>query len=129
MGAMRENAKAEPANDREYWNRNAKNYERSMALLGKPIPHIAFFMADAALSALIHVLKPGGRVIVPTFCHAQTLLSHVASRLLSFTGLAGLRAALEAKGISIKRTRMLPGIIPIGYIEGVPTFGHLEVSA
>jgi phosphatidylethanolamine/phosphatidyl-N-methylethanolamine N-methyltransferase len=224
MGRMGENAPADRANDREYWDRNAKNYDLSMVLFGQPIPHMIFFAADAvrgakrvlevasgtgqatsaiawaveeliatdyapkmvaattarlraegiknarcqqadiyalpfapatfdavvaanvlhlvpdldvALSALIRVLKPGGRLIAPTFCHAQTALSRVASRLLAFTGfpgrrhftVAGLRAALEAKGIIIKRTRTLPGIIPIGYIEGVPAFGHPEVNA
>jgi hypothetical protein len=32
------------------------------------------------------VLKPNGRLVVPTFCHDETVLSSVVSRLLAITG-------------------------------------------
>lgn len=79
-----------------------------------------------AIAALRRVLKPGGRLIVPTFCHNETLLSWVVSRLLALTGFPGhrrftaksLRAALEGAGLDLTRTETLAGLIPIGYGEG-----------
>ena len=83
-----------------------------------------------ALAALRRVLKPGGRLVVPTFCHDETALSWVASRFLSVTGFPGnrrftvrsLRVALESAGLLVGRVERLPGLIPIGYVEG--TFGQ-----
>lgn len=83
-----------------------------------------------ALDALRRVVKPGGRVIVPTFCHDETPVSWVVSRALAVTGFPGhrrftaksLRQAVEAAGVRVTRTETLPGLIPIGYVEG--TFGR-----
>lgn len=79
-----------------------------------------------ALAALRRVLKPGGRLVVPTFCHDETGLSWLVSRALALTGFPGhrrftfrsLQASLEGAGLRVKRTELLPGLIPIGYIEG-----------
>jgi phosphatidylethanolamine/phosphatidyl-N-methylethanolamine N-methyltransferase len=202
--------------DRSYWDRHAKNYDRSMALLGRPIPRMVELAGEAtrglgrvlevaagtglvtpalaagagevvaidyapamvaaverrvldagltnvrceqadlyalpfdegtfdavvaanvlhlvpdlsgALAALRRVVKPGGKVVVPTFCHDETALSWTVSRALAVTGFPGhrrftvksLRRALEAAGVRMTRTETLPGVIPIGYAEG--TFG------
>jgi phosphatidylethanolamine/phosphatidyl-N-methylethanolamine N-methyltransferase len=83
-----------------------------------------------ALSALRRVLKPGGRIVVPTFCHDETAFSWVASRALALTGFPGhrrftaesLRQAVERAGVTVTRAETLPGLIPMGYVEG--TFGQ-----
>lgn len=80
-----------------------------------------------ALKALRRVLKPGGRLVAPTFCHDETGLSWVVSRLLAVTGFPGhrrfttksLRESLQAVGLRIARAEPLPGLIPIGYVEGI----------
>jgi ubiquinone/menaquinone biosynthesis C-methylase UbiE len=83
---------------------------------------------DRALRALCHVLRPGGRLITPTFCHDETRLSWVVSRLL--VGLAGqpmhrrftsqsLRQALERSGLRVSRLETVPGLIPITYVQSV----------
>lgn len=200
-------------NDRVYWDKNAKNYDRSMSLLGRPIPRMVQLAAEAvrgagrvlevaagtglvtpalaagardvvatdysaamvdalkrrvrdarvtnvrceqadlyalrfddgtfdavvaanvlhlvpdlpgALVALRRVLKPGGRIVVPTFCHNETVLSWVVSRALAVTGFPGhrrftaksLQQAVEASGVRVNRTETLPGLIPIAYVEG-----------
>lgn len=205
---------ARPADGRTYWNRHAKNYDRSMAILGGPIPRMVALAADAvrgsarvlevaagtglvtvslarsareivstdyaeamvaklesrvkaegltnvrceqadiynlrfepasfdavvaanvlhlvpdldgALAALVRVLRPGGRLIAPTYCHDETRLSWLISRLLAVTGFPGsrrftaegLRGALEAAGLSIVYAETLPGLLPIGYVEGI----------
>ena len=80
----------------------------------------------AAFAALHRVLEPGGVLILPTFCHAETTLSRAVSRGLSLTGFPGkrrftaqsLRRAAESNGVAITREELLPGAIPIGYLEG-----------
>lgn len=81
---------------------------------------------DGAIQALRRMLRAGGRLVAPTFCHDETKLSWVASRLLAITGFPGhrrfsarsLRCALEACGLEILRAETIPGLIPIGYVEG-----------
>jgi phosphatidylethanolamine/phosphatidyl-N-methylethanolamine N-methyltransferase len=80
---------------------------------------------DGALAALRRVLKPGGKLVVPTFCHDETWLSAILSRAASLTGFPShrrftarsLREALEAFGAYIERAETLPGLVPIGYLE------------
>ena len=198
---------------RAYWNLHAKNYDRSMRLIGRPIPRMVALAAEAvrgahvlevaagtglvtpalaesahdviatdyapamvaalaarvrdsgrtnvrceqadlyalrfppgsfdavvatnvlhlvpdlpgSLLALRSMLKPGGRLVVPTYCHDETAASWLVSRLLAITGfpghrrftVRGLHAAVEAAGLRITRSETLPGLIPIGYVEGV----------
>ena len=206
------------ADGRSYWDKHARNYDRSMSLLGRPIPRMVELAGEAtrglqrvlevaagtglvtpalaagarevvatdysaamvaaleqrvrdagvinvrceqadlyalrfddgtfdavvaanvlhlvpdlpgALAALRRVLKPGGRVIVPTFCHDETALSWVVSRALAVTGFPGqrrfttksLRQAVEAAGVRVTRVETLPGLIPVGYVEGTSGAG------
>jgi ubiquinone/menaquinone biosynthesis C-methylase UbiE len=81
-----------------------------------------------ALDALGHVLRPGGKLITPTFVHDETALAWVVSRVLAhvlgqpmhrrFTA-ASLRQALEQRGFRITRAETIPGLIPIAYVESV----------
>ena len=81
----------------------------------------------ATLAALRQVLRPDGKLVVPTFCHDETRLAAVLSRLLSLTGFPikhrfstrSLCKALEAAGVRVTRFKTLPGLIPVGYVEGV----------
>ncbi len=83
----------------------------------------------AALEALRSVVEPGGSLVAPTFCHDETRTSWLLSRLFALTGFPGhrrftlqsLRDELEANGLQIVRTELLPGLIPIGYVEAVFT--------
>lgn len=78
----------------------------------------------AGLEALRRVLKPTGQVIVPTFCHAQTVLSRGVSRVLAATGFPGQRRftldslveVVGASGFEVTRKELIPGLIPIGFV-------------
>lgn len=80
---------------------------------------------ERALSALAPMLTPGGLLVVPTYCHRETVVSSVVSRLMAFRGfpgrrrftLATLRSALHAAGGDVTRAELVPGLIPIGYVE------------
>lgn len=83
---------------------------------------------ERALDALCQVLRPGGKLITPTFVHDETRLSWVASRLLvtllgqpmhrRFTA-TSLRETLERRGLRVTRAETIPGLIPIAYVESV----------
>jgi ubiquinone/menaquinone biosynthesis C-methylase UbiE len=81
----------------------------------------------AALQALRNVMKPGGLLVAPTFCHDETKLSWMVSRVLAVSGFPGhrrftmqsLRSALEDNGLHVARAEILSGLIPIGFVEGV----------
>ncbi len=79
-----------------------------------------------ALAALRRVLTPNGTLVAPTFCHDQTKLAWLLSRLFALTGFPShrrftsqsLRRALEAAGVHVTRSETLPGLIPITYVDG-----------
>jgi phosphatidylethanolamine/phosphatidyl-N-methylethanolamine N-methyltransferase len=81
-----------------------------------------------ALDALCHVVRPGGKLITPTYVHDETqiswLVSHVLLRLLGqpmrrrFTTVS-LRQALEQHGLRVTREETIPGLIPVAYMESV----------
>ena len=198
--------------DIAYWNRHARNYDRSMAVLGKPLPRMLRLIAEAidgrervlevaagtglvtatvaqaarevvatdyaaemvarlqsrvraaglsnvdveqadlyqlrfeaqsfdaviaanvlhlvpdlpgALAALRRVVKPGGVLVLPTFCHDETRISWALSRMLAITGFPAARRfraesladAVEATGLSLQRVEVIAGPIPITYVE------------
>ena len=80
----------------------------------------------AAIQALRNVMKPGGVLVAPTFCHDETRLSWILSRLIALSGfpvhrrftMQSLRSMLEANGLQVAHAELLPGLIPIGYVEG-----------
>lgn len=77
-----------------------------------------------ALAALRGALRPGGVLLAPTYCHAETWRTRAVSRLLALTGfpgqrrftLATLTEALTDAGARVTERELLPGLLPIGYV-------------
>ena len=90
----------------------------------------------AGLACLRRVVRPGGKLIVPTFCHDETLISRVLSRALALTGFPGhrrftsstLSAALQNEGLRATRLETVPGVIPIAYTEAVVSAGSAPAT-
>ncbi len=80
---------------------------------------------SAAIEALRKVSIPGGLLVAPTFCHDETKISWILSRLFAVTGFPAQRrftmqslcTALENNGLQVVRSESLPGLIPIGHVE------------
>lgn len=80
-----------------------------------------------ALAALQRVLRPGGKLVAPTFCHEETRTSRALSRVLALTGFPSqrrlssrtLREALENARFHVTRHETLPGLIPVSFVAGV----------
>ncbi|MCB9746747.1 MAG: class I SAM-dependent methyltransferase [Alphaproteobacteria bacterium] len=80
---------------------------------------------QGALKAMLGALAPGGRLIVPTYCHDETALSRLTSRVMGLFGFPGQRrltldgmvSLLEREGLEIRRAELLPGLLPIGFVS------------
>ena len=79
---------------------------------------------DAALDRMKQALKPGGLLVVPTYCHAQNVLARSVSGVMSLVGFPGQRRltldSLESlvadRGFQIQERALLSGLLPIGYV-------------
>lgn len=78
------------------------------------------------LGSLGRILRPGGKLVAPTFCHEETFLSRLTSRVLGpiarFPGqrrfsVKSLAQAIEEAGFRVVKAEAIPGLLPIGYVE------------
>jgi len=96
------------------------------AVVAANVLHLVPDLPDA-IEALRKVTVPGGTLVVPTFCHDETKVSWLVSRLLAVTGFPGhrrftlrsLKTALGDNGLSVVRAELLPGLIPVAFVEVV----------
>jgi phosphatidylethanolamine/phosphatidyl-N-methylethanolamine N-methyltransferase len=88
---------------------------------------------EGGLDRLVAVLKPGGRLLVPTYLHGHDARTRVVSWISGLTGFPGQRrfsldtlaAALERDDLILRERRRIPGLLPIGFVSaekvGEPT--------
>lgn len=82
---------------------------------------------EQSLASLRRVLRPSGRLIAPTYLHAETFTASFLSRLFALTGFPGarrftsatLRLAIEAAGFRIATFETIRGPFPVGFVDAV----------
>ena len=78
---------------------------------------------DLAMQEMYRILKEGGRLIVPTYCHGDSLKSHLFSRLMGTVGfrartrwsIQSFRNFIKQNGFQINRDEIFDDIIPMVY--------------
>jgi ubiquinone/menaquinone biosynthesis C-methylase UbiE len=79
------------------------------------------FQPELAVSEMKRVLRPEGRILAPTFCHGQNLLSHLISRLALLRGFRTRhRWSVESLsdffgdcGLRVVQVTVHPGPVPL----------------
>lgn len=82
---------------------------------------------ELALTEANRVLRPDGRLLVPTFSHGRTTSSMAVSWLLTTAGFPlqhrfrgdDLSDLVRNRGFQITETRWFPGLLPICYLAAV----------
>jgi len=93
-------------------------------ILASNVLHLLYH-PDIALKEMTRVLKPDGKIIIPTFCHGDSFKSHFLSRLM---GLAGFKARnrwsvesfkifVEKCGLKIIKSEVFKDKIPFVYLQ------------
>lgn len=80
-----------------------------------------------AIAALGRALKPGGRLLVPTSCYAESLAARALGQLMALGDLplrqhlttAALADAVATAGMRITHVETLAGVVPIGYVAAI----------
>ena len=78
-----------------------------------------------ALNEIVRVMKKGGLVILPTYCHGENRTSLMVSRIMGISGfraaskwsLAGYGEFVASCGLDIVREDSLGGSIPLSYLS------------
>ncbi|MCG3173968.1 MAG: Ubiquinone/menaquinone biosynthesis C-methyltransferase UbiE [Myxococcota bacterium] len=84
---------------------------------------------EDALAGLRRVLRPGGMLLAPTFCHRQNWRALAASRIFDLTGFPAQRKLTDAtlvelirtNGFEVRMTQVLDGLIPVTFVAAVKT--------
>lgn len=90
---------------------------------------------DGAMATIRRALRPGGRLVAPTYCHDETVTSRLVSRVMALAGFPGRRrltldrlgALLRSHGFHVDKAVLLPGLLPIGFVSGRLVQSHQKL--
>ena len=93
------------------------------AVVGANVLHLLPDL-ELGLAAMRGALRPGGVLVVPTYCHSQTAVARAVSAALSLVSFPGRRRfdlvtlveAVAGAGFTIERAELVPGLLPIGFV-------------
>lgn len=96
------------------------------AAIASNVLHL-LFEPQKAMQEIKRVVKPGGIVIIPTYCHGENLQSHFFSRCMNIMGfrartrwsVASFQKFVKENGFKIIRQELLEGPIPMVYLVAV----------
>lgn len=82
------------------------------------------FEPQTAVREMKRVLRPGGRLVLATFCHAENLRSRMASLVIDLGGVhtpnkwsvKSYRSFLESQGLTVKDEVVFPELMPLAYL-------------
>lgn len=83
-------------------------------------------VVEGVLIELMRVVKLGGHLLAPTFCHGQNSLTKVVSRGLSLAGFPvvqrfsqqSLAKTLQDHGLELVEAKLLAGTLPVLWLVG-----------
>ena len=97
------------------------------AVIASNVLHL-LFEPYKAMQEVRRVVKPGGTVILPTYCHGENLRSHFFSRCMNIMGfrartrwsVASFQKFVKENGFELIRQETLKGPIPMVYLVACP---------
>ena len=97
-------------------------------LLASNVLHL-LFQPEIALKEMIRVIKPNGKIIIPTFMHGQNLKSHILSRIMGIVGFKArnrwsvdsFKGFVEKYGLQIEKAEIFEDKIPMLYLVATKT--------
>ena len=97
------------------------------AVIASNVLHL-LFEPEKAMQEIKRVVKPKGKVIIPTYCHGENLRSHFFSRCMNIMGfrartrwsVVSFQKFVTENGFEIVRQKILKGTIPMAYLVACP---------
>ena len=79
---------------------------------------------EKALASIHRVLKPGGILVAPTYCHNEHMISNITSRLMSLSGfkvfhkwsVASYKDFIENNNFHIVKYKRIKGLMPFAIV-------------
>ena len=105
--------------DAYHLNYESESFDLAIA---SNVLHVMFDPRQA-LSSVRGMLKPGGLLIAPTYCHGDSLKARMVSSLMSLSGfkahqkwsVVSYRSFMESNGFELVEYTVVPDIIPLAF--------------
>ena len=87
---------------------------------------------EKALASIHRVLKPGGILVAPTYCHNEHMISNITSRLISLSGFsafhrwsaAAYKDFIEKNNFHLINYKLIKGLMPFAIVAAQKEAGE-----